>query len=129
MLQIGLKHTAETTVTEQMTAAAMKSGLVPVLATPLLIALIEDTCLECLAPQLEPGQTTVGTQVNVTHEAATPVGMRVRCSCELIEIDRRRLVYRVEAWDESGLISRGTHERFIVDMAQFIAKAAAKNAK
>lgn len=125
-MKIGMRHAAETVVTDQMTAAAMKSGLVPVLATPLLIALIEDTCLECVAPALETGQTTVGTQVNVTHEAATPVGMKVRCTCELIEIDRRRLVYRVEAQDACGLISRGTHERFIVDMEQFIAKAAAK---
>lgn len=126
MLEIGKSHTAEMVVTEEMTAAAMKSGLVPVLATPLLIALIEDTCLECVAPALEPGQTTVGTQVNVSHEAATPVGMLVHCACELVEIDRRRLVFQVESRDAGGIISRGTHERFIVDMEQFIAKAAAK---
>ena len=129
MLEIGMQHSATATVTQDMTAAAMKSGLVPVLATPILVALLENTCLECVAPALEEGQTTVGTQVNVSHQAATPVGMEVRLSCTLTEIDRRRLVFAVEAWDACECISKGTHERFIVSMDKFIAKTQEKLAQ
>ena len=129
MLEIGLKFSTETVVTEEMSAAAMKSGLVPVLATPILVALVENTCLECAAPHLEEGQTTVGTQVNVSHDAATPVGMKVRCTCELVEIDRRRLVFHVKAYDAQDQISQGTHERFIVNMDKFVAKAKEKMAQ
>ena len=117
----------EQTVTPDLTAARIGSGLVEVFATPMMIALIEQTCLESVLPFLAEGQGTVGTLVNVSHSAATPVGMRVWCDSELIEVDRRRLVFSVHAYDECGLIGEGTHERFIIDSARFQAKIDSKH--
>ncbi len=126
MIEIGIKGHQELVVTEEVTAAHIGSGLVKVYATPMMIALMENTCATCVAPYLETGQGTVGTHVNVSHSAATPVGMRVHCDCELIEVDRRRLVFKVAAYDERGLIGEGLHERFIIDSAKFQAKIDAK---
>ena len=122
MLQPGIKGHHEQTVTPAMSAARVGSGLMEVFATPMMVALIEQTCLESVLPQLEEGQGTVGTLVNVTHVSATPVGMRVWCESELTEVDRRRLVFKVTAYDEAGLIGEGTHERFIIDNAKFMEK-------
>ena len=91
-----------------------------------MIALVERTCNESVLPCLEEGQGTVGTLVNVTHTAATPMGMRVWCESELVEVDRRRLVFKVKAFDECGVIGEGVHERFIIDMAKFTAKVQGK---
>jgi predicted thioesterase len=126
MITIGLKGHLERIVTEEVTAARIGSGLVKVFATPMMIALIEQTCYESVSPFLEEGQGTVGTLVNVTHSAATPVGMRVWCDSQLKEVDRRRLVFEVKAYDECGLIGEGRHERFIIDSAKFQAKIDAK---
>jgi predicted thioesterase len=92
----------------------------------MMVGLMEKTCLESVLPYLEPGQDTVGTRVDVSHCKATPVGMKVRCESELVEIDRRRLVFRVAAYDEQGLIGEGTHERFIIDEERFIQKTYAQ---
>ena len=94
-----------------------------VLATVMMIALMEKTSLESVEPFLEPGQGTVGTRVDVSHCSATPEGMKFRVDSELIEIDRRRLVFKVAAYDERGLIGEGTHERFIIDYDKFQTKA------
>ena len=126
MLTIGLKGHLEQTVTEEVTADRIGSGLVKVFATPMMIALIEQTCNESVVPYLDEGQGTVGTHVDVSHCAATPVGMRVWCDSELVEVDRRRLVFAVKAYDECGLIGEGRHERFIIDSAKFQAKIDAK---
>ena len=122
MIQTGIKGHKEQIVTPEMSAARVGSGLVEVFATPMMVALIEQTCLESVLPQLEEGQGTVGTLVNVSHVSATPVGMRVWCESELTEVDRRRLVFKVKAYDEAGLIGEGTHERFIIDNAKFMEK-------
>ena len=127
MLTIGLKGHLEEVVTPEMSAARVGSGLVDVLATPMMISLIERTCNESVLPHLNEGQGTVGTLVNVAHTAATPIGMRVWCDSELVEIDRRRLVFNVKAFDQCGPIGEGTHERFIIDTAKFIEKVKAKN--
>ena len=116
----------EQRVTEEVTADRIGSGLVKVFATPMMIALIEQTCNESVVPYLEPGQGTVGTHVDVSHCAATPVGMRVWCDSELVEVDRRRLVFAVKAYDECGLIGEGRHVRFVIDSAKFQAKIDAK---
>ena len=129
MLAIGIKGQAEVLVTEDMTARNVGSGTVAVLATPMMIALMEKTCLQSVRPFLEEGQDTVGTRVDVTHSAATPVGMTVRCESELVEIDRRRLVFRVTARDDAGVVGEGMHERFIIDIAKFQAKALTRNAE
>lgn len=126
MMEIGIKGQKEQLVTDELTAAHIGSGLVRVFATPMMIALMEGTCADSVAPFLEPGQGTVGTHVNVSHCAATPVGMRVRCESELVEVDRRRLVFKVVAYDERGIIGEGTHERFVIDSAKFQSKIDAK---
>ena len=122
MLEIGMNHKTLRTVEPQYTAASMKSGLLEVLATPIMIAWMEECCMECVQPQLDEGFGTVGTLVNVTHEAPTPVGGEVTISCFLRQVDGRRLVFAVEASDKGGIIGRGTHERFIVDGQKFQAK-------
>ena len=122
MIQTGIKGRREQTVTPEMSAARIGSGLVEVFATPMMVALIEQTCLESVLPHLDEGQGTVGTLVNVSHVSASPIGMRVWCESELTEVDRRRLVFKVKAYDECGLIGEGTHERFIIDNAKFMEK-------
>ena len=113
-------------VTEQQTAKYLGSGELAVFATPCMIALMENTAYKSVQPFLDPGQGTVGTLLNVKHLAATPVGMEVRCETRLIEIDRKRLVFEVEAFDACGLIGEGTHERFIIDNQKFMQKANGK---
>ncbi len=126
MVKLGIKGKEEIIVTDELTAAHIGSGLVRVFATPMMIALMEKTCANSVAAHLEEGQGTVGTHVNVSHCSATPVGMRVYCESELVEVDRRRLVFRVAAYDERGLIGEGSHERFIIDSAKFQEKVDAK---
>jgi predicted thioesterase len=123
MLTLGIKNRLESVSTEERSAEALGSGNVPVYATIMMIGLMEKTCLDSVLPFLEPGQDTVGVHVNVSHCKATPVGMKVWCESELVEIDRRRLVFRVAAYDERGLIGEGTHERFIIDKERFLSKA------
>ena len=122
MLEIGMTNKTLRTVVPEFTAAALKSGLLEVLATPIMIAWMEECCMECVQPQLDEGFGTVGTLVNVTHEAPTPVGGEVTISCFLRQVDGRRLVFAVEASDKGGIIGRGTHERFIEDGQKFQAK-------
>lgn len=122
MIEKGIKGRREQTVTYEMSAARVGSGLVEVFATPMMVALIEQTCLESVLPYLHEGQGTVGTLVNVSHVSATPVGMRVWCESELMEVDRRRLVFKVKAYDECGIIGEGIHERFVIDTAKFMEK-------
>ena len=126
MIKPGIKGHLEQTVTDELCADRIGSGLVKVFATPMMIALIEQTCNESVVPLLDAGQGTVGTHVNVSHLAATPVGMRVWCDSELTDVDRRRLTFKVAAYDESGLIGEGVHERFIIDTEKFQSKVNAK---
>lgn len=126
MLTAGVKGKKEIIVTEDLTAARFGSGLIDVYATPALIGLAEGTAAESVQPMLDEGMTTVGTLVNIAHLAATPVGMKVTVETELTEVDRRRLVFAVNAFDEAGIIAQGSHERFIVDKAKFQQKADAK---
>lgn len=126
MIETGIKGHKEQIVTPEMSAARVGSGLVDVFATPMLVALVEQTCYESVLPHLDEGQGTVGTLVNVTHVSATPIGKRVWCDSELTEVDRRRLVFSIKAYDECGLIGEGTHERFIIDTAKFMHKLNSK---
>lgn len=127
MIEIGIKGHKEQIVTPEMSAARVGSGLVDVFATPMLVALVEQTCYESVLSHLDEGQGTVGTLVNVSHLSATPIGKRVWCDSELTEVDRRRLVFNVKAYDEAGLIGEGTHERFVIDTAKFMDKLKAKS--
>lgn len=125
-LQIGLRGHAETTVTEENTAAAMGSGLLPVFATPAMLALMEQAAASSVQPCLDEGQGSVGTRLEVSHLAATPIGLTVRAESELTEIDRRKLSFTVRAWAGGELIGEGTHERFVIDNRRFLEKALAK---
>ncbi len=126
MLETGIKGRLEETVTQELSAEHLGSGSVAVLATPMMVALIEKTCRLSVKPYLEEGQETVGTHVDVSHVSATPVGMQVWCCSELVEIDRRRLTFKVSVYDDSGLVGEGTHERFVIDEDRFLRKAEAK---
>ena len=125
-LSLGLKGHAETLVTEQNTAAAMGSGLLPVFATPAMLALMENAAAGSVQPFLAEGQGTVGTRLEVSHLAATPIGIAVRAESELTLIDRRRLRFSVRAWAGEELIGEGEHERFVIDNERFLEKALAK---
>jgi len=129
MLQTGIKGFQQRSVTEDKLASSLGSGKVSVLATVMMIALMEETCVESVEPYLEPGQGTVGTHVNVSHCSATPKGLNYRVESELVEIDRRRLVFNVRAYDDCGLIGEGTHERFIIDYEKFYSKTNSKLVK
>ena len=123
---VGLKGRAETVVNESNTAQAACSGALPVFGTPFMCALMEEASWKSIAPHLEAGQSTVGTRLNVSHDSATPVGMKVWAESEVTEVDGKRLVLTVAAFDERGPIGRGTHERFIVTDERFLAKCAKK---
>lgn len=125
-MEIGIIGTQTIIVSEAQTAKHLGSGELAVFATPCMIALMENTAYKSVQPCLEPGQGTVGTLLNVKHVAATPVGMEVRCETKLIEVDRKRLVFEVKAFDACGLIGEGIHERFIIDNQKFMLKANAK---
>lgn len=126
---IGTKGKIETVVDEQNTAKFAGSGSLDVFATPNMICLMEQAAQASVADYLEDGQGTVGTKIEVTHDAATPLGMKVWAESELVEIDRRRLVFEVAAYDECGLIGKGRHERFIIQNDKFLAKVNAKAVK
>lgn len=127
MLKKGMTGQGETIVTRENTAKTVGSGELDVFATPAMIALMEETAYKSVAGELDAGMGSVGTLMNVKHVAATPVGMKVTCQTELEEVDGRRLVFRVEARDEAGLIGEGVHERFIVENEKFQKKADSKN--
>ena len=125
-MEIGKVFTIETTVTEKDTAKAFGSGTLPVLATPRMLALMEEASYKCVAEMLDEGSSTVGTLLDVKHLASTPVGMKVMVESTLVEADGRRLVFDVKAYDESGLIGEGKHERFVVFSEKFVAKTYSK---
>jgi predicted thioesterase len=128
-LSQGVRGAQEELVTEKNIASALGSGGLAVYATPCMITLMEYCAMESVRPFLPEGSSTVGTRLDVKHLAATPIGMTVRCETELIEVDRRRLVFLCRAYDNAGLIGEGTQERFIVDNAKFMEKTQAKLAK
>lgn len=128
MLEAGIKGCVERVVTEEMSAFRMGSGELQVLATPCMIAMIEEAAWKSIAGELEDGQGSVGTLMNVKHMAPTPIGMKVTCETILKEVDRRRLVFEVKAYDATGLIGEGVHERFLIDNEKFQVKADSKKA-
>ncbi len=125
-LKTGIIGKAEDTVTEETTASVMRSGTLPVYATPRMTAMMEYTAWSSVQPYLEEGMGTVGTGLDIQHLAASPLGSHITYESELTEIDRRKLVFRVAAYDEGGKIGEGVHERFIVDNAKFMEKAQSK---
>lgn len=125
-MEIGMKHTVTEVVTAEKSAEQVGSGLLPVYATPAMIALMEKCASECVAPYIEEGKSSVGTMLNIKHLSASPIGMQITCTATLTEVDGRRLVFSLEASDEKGPIGEGTHERFIIDIDRFMAKCQSK---
>ncbi|HEV2582970.1 MAG TPA: thioesterase family protein [Ktedonobacteraceae bacterium] len=119
-LQTGMTGEATTTVVHENTAAAVGAGGVEVFATPMMIALMVNAAWRAVEKALEAGYVTVGTLVNVYHLAATPLGQQVRATATLSEIDGRRLVFTVEAYDEHQKVGEGKHERYIVNLERFL---------
>lgn len=107
-------------------ASAVGSGLLDVFATPAMIALMENAAAKCMAPSLGEGQASVGTRIEVEHLAATPMGMTVTITATVTQADNRRVDFALEASDKTGVVAKGTHTRFVVDMDRFMAKALQK---
>jgi predicted thioesterase len=124
----GRTGSATLIVDDAHTAPRIGSGRAPVFASPAMIALMEAAAVDCVETDLDPGQETLGIHLDVAHVAATPAGLRVTATAELLERDGRKLVFKVEAHDERELIGRGRHTRVIVDTERFRAKAASKRA-
>ncbi len=121
-LKPGLAGTAETVVRETNTALAMGSGSLHVFATPSMIALMEQAACNAVAACLDEESTSVGTLVNITHDAATAPGKKVTATATLVEVEGRKLVFEVTAADEDKQIGKGRHERFIINKEKFMAK-------
>jgi fluoroacetyl-CoA thioesterase len=122
-LQPGLTGNTEILVGTRDTAPHVGSGKIKVLATPVMVSLMEEAALNAVEGLLPPGHQTVGTRLDITHHAATPVGLRVIAGAEVIRVEGRRLTFRVWADDEKERIGAGTHERIVVDVARFDRRA------
>ena len=120
ILEIGMKHTVETLVTPENTAAKAGSGNLQVFGTPFMVALMENAALTLMAATLPEGKGTVGTAMNTTHISPTPVGMRVYAEAEVINISANG---KMVDYDEMGLIGEGTHQRAVIDNDRFMEKA------
>ena len=125
-LKAGIKNKGEMTVTKDLCADAWGSGGLTVYATPAMIALMENTAWASVEPVMEEGRSTVGTKLDVSHLSASPVGAHITCESELVEVDGRRLVFKISANDDAGPIGGGTHERFIINTEKFMARTAEK---
>ena len=125
-ITVGTHYTAETVVNRANTAKAVGSGTLNVFATPMMVALMEEAAWKAVAPSLDPGQSTVGIQMSISHLSATPVGIKVRADARVIAVDGRKITFSVMAFDEKGLIGEGRHERFVVDDDKFKKKTAEK---
>ncbi len=133
-LQIGLRHRETMRVTPRHTVPEVApewpgfADMPPAFATAMMIGFIEQTCIQSLRPHLAPGQQTVGIHVDVSHVAATPVGMTVSAEVELVAIDGKSLTFKVGCRDDAGLIGEGTHRRAIIDAQKFAERLDAKAA-
>lgn len=126
-VETGLFGEMEITIQESDTARfSSGESLPPVFSTPFVIRLLERTAHQTILPYLDPGQGSVGAVVNIRHLAATPVGFKVRSRAEVLEVQGRRVCFKVEAWDDFEKIAEGEHERFIIDMARFIERVEKK---
>lgn len=126
LLAPGLSGEAAITVSNAETAASLGSGSISVYATPAMVALMESAAVRALEGHLPPGQTTVGGQIDVRHTAATPVGMKVRAKAELVEVQGRKLTFRIQVWDEVEQVGEANHVRYIVVEDKFINRVSKK---
>jgi predicted thioesterase len=122
MIEVGLKHTSELMVTDAVTAIHMGSGDMPVLATPAMMALMENAAMLAVANDLPEGCTTVGGYIASSHLKPSKVGDRVTATAEVVKVDGKKIEYKVSAYSGDVLIGEGSHLRFIVDRDRFISK-------
>lgn len=122
MIETGLKYTSELTVTDAMTAVAVGSGDMPVLATPMMMALMENAAMMAVKDELPEGCTTVGGHIESSHLRPTRVGDTVRATAEVTETDGKKIAFRVAAYAGETLLGQGTHLRFVVDKERFMSK-------
>ncbi len=122
MLEIGLTHQSETVVNNNNTAIVLGSGDLSVFATPAMVALAENAAMLCVAPHIEEGSTTVGTQISMSHLKASGLGATITATATVTAIEGRKISFKVEAHDNDGLIGEGEHTRFVVDTAKFMQK-------
>ena len=128
-MELGIKGAAEVTVAYENTAAAVGSGSLEVFSTPSMVALMEKAARTSVQPYLDEGQSTVGTRLEISHLAASPIGASIRAESELVEIDRRMLTFEVKAFADGELIGEGRHQRCIISVERFMEKALAKQKK
>ncbi|MBQ7279876.1 MAG: thioesterase family protein [Bacteroidales bacterium] len=122
MVSVGLKHTSECTVTEELTAVKVGSGDMPVLATPMMIALMENAAMLAVRDELPAGCTTVGGHIETSHIKPSRVGDIVRAEAEVTKVDGKRIEFKVSAYSGDMLLGEGTHLRFVVDRDKFMSK-------
>jgi len=125
-ITIGMKGMVESCVEREDTAAEVGSGSLLVYATPCMVALMEGAACEAIAEALQEGQTSVGTELNIRHVSATPVGLEVRAEAEVTAIEGRIITFDVKAYDEAGLIGEGTHKRAVIHAEKFLNKTYGK---
>ncbi len=125
-ITVGLKGTVDATVNNTNTAKTVGSGDLDVFATPMMVALMEKASCVAIEKCLNEGDSTVGTMVNVEHVSATPVGMGVTVESTVTAVDGRKISFEVVAFDEVGIIGKGTHDRFMVNSEKFLAKTYSK---
>ena len=123
IIQAGKTASVKTVVMENNTAKAVGSGILDVFATPMMIALMEKAACACLSDALADGQTSVGTQINAAHTAASPIGAEITATAVIVSVDGRKVDFEISANDGAGEIGRCTHSRFIVDTEKFMTKA------
>ena len=119
MIKVGIVGEVKDIVNDRNIAKTLRSGELKVYATPAMVALMEEAAYKSIQSELEEGKGSVGILMNIKHLTSTPIGMEVIAKSELIEIDRKRMVFKVEAFDERGKIGEGIHERFIIDNEEF----------
>lgn len=131
-LASGLEHEAMLTVTEDLTVPRVSphlsdfAGMPPVFATAFMVGFIEAACIACIRKHLDAGEHSVGTHVDMSHVAATPVGLTVTARVQLMAVDRRALTFEIEASDDAGSIGSGTHRRAVIDVERFMGKVQEK---
>ena len=125
-ITIGMKGSASTIVEREDTAYEVGSGSLLVYATPCMVALMEGAACEAIAPAMSDEKTSVGTELNISHLSATPVGLEVWAEAEVTEVEGNAITFHVIAYDEKGKIGEGIHKRFIVTTQRFLDKTYAK---
>ena len=121
-ITLGMMATATTTVSEQNIASTMKSGDLPVFATPAMCALMEEAAKTAVLPALEEGEGTVGISLGISHDSPSPMGTTITATATVTQVDAKKITFSIEASDGTRRIGKGSHERFVIDNEKFMAK-------